>query len=298
MRWRSSAFIQMAKSEGSRSEMGRIIDSFPTNPDPSDFSSPEFHDVFLRLAAERHLEIVRMRSAKKLESVLEWHYAARGGLDALLELDDLIARGRLISAGRESPFVMIRKRPSYYRLDVATPQGVRIQATDGQVAWQMDPAVKDGTVLELPVDAAERLNRQAVFDDVLIRYMVTGERLVVRESARVDGNDAYRIDVDIPDHDRMAIFLDASSYLEVKRLIWTDPEAPPVTITFEHQRVNGVTLPLRQTIQTPTVVLEYRFDQYEIGQPVDRELFDPVSGHRVSLLQPATPATQVRRPAD
>ena len=274
----------MAKAEERPSDVARIVDSFPSDPDPDAFSSPAFFDALIRLAAERRLEVARERSAAALRSLLERHYQARGGLDALLSLDDLMAHGRLSTGQRESAFVMARKRPSHYRLDVLTPEGVRIQATDGDTAWQVDPEVRNGAVVELSGIAAQRLNRQAQFDDVLIRYPTSGERLSARGVEVIDGSNAYRIDIEVPNGDRQAIFLDAVTFLEVQRLIWTEPDGPPIVMTFEHQKVDGIALPSRQTIRTPTVTLEYLFEHYEIGRPLDSELFDPAHGGRLSLL--------------
>jgi hypothetical protein len=189
-------------------------------------------------------------------------------------MQDLVAIGRMVIGEAELPFRLLRKRPRFYRLDLATPQGVRIVACDGQVAWRVDPTQGEGEPEYLSGAAGQRLLQQSYFDDVLIRFRETGEKLFLAGTEMVNGREAYRVEVDIPRGNRHAIFLDVDTLLEVRRLIWTDPDGPPVELTYEYVDVEGMPMQARQTVTSTTGIVDYIFDDYHLDQVIDLEVFD------------------------
>jgi hypothetical protein len=238
------------------------------------------YDELVRLAAEIRLARLEAEADQRLEQVLARHYEARGGLDRLRSVEDLMAIGRMVIGEAELPFRLLRKRPRFYRLDLATPEGVRIMACDGQVSWRVDPARGDGKPEYLSGTQGTQLLQQSYFDDVLIRYRETGEKLFLAGTEVVNGREAYRIEIDIPRGDHHAIFLDTETLLEVQRLIWTDPNAPPVEMTFEHVDVDRRMMPARQTVRTADGSVEYIFDTYDLESVINVEIFDLGFAHR------------------
>ena len=241
---------------------------------PDDFTCPWVYDELVRRGAEIRLAEMKRRAAADLEALLAKHYEARGGLDRLRALDDLVATGRMVIAGREIPFRLYRKRPRFYRLDLATTRGSRITACDGQVAWVFDPANDSGKAEFLSGEQGEGLLRQSYFDVVLIRYPDTGEGVFLAGIEDLDGAEAHRIEVDLPGGGHHSIFLDAESFLEVRRLVWADAADTPVEITYEYGEVDGLPMPIRQTVTKAAGTMEYLFDKYEFEQPIDVGFFD------------------------
>ena len=242
-----------------------------------DFSHPWVCDELVRWGAEIRLAEMKDRAAADLEAVLARHYEARGGLERLRSLDDLVATGRMLTADHEIPFRLCRKRPRFYRLDLATAGGSRITACDGQAAWQFDPTNDSGKTEFLFGAQRENLLSQSWFDDVLVRYLSTGESVFLAAIENLDGTDAYRIEVENLDGSRLSIFLYTENLMEAKRLIWTDPMDPPVEITYEYGDVDGLQMPVRQTITTPTETVKFLFDDYKLQQPIDPRFFDVAS---------------------
>jgi hypothetical protein len=94
----------------------------------------------------------------------------------------------------------------------------------------------------------------------------------------LDSADAHRIEIDLPTGGRHTIFLDAESFLEVRRLIWGEnPTDPPTGITYEYDDIEGLLMPVRQTVTTATGTIEYLFDEYKLQQPIDLRAFDSAS---------------------
>lgn len=143
-------------------------------------------------------------------------------------------------------------RPRIYRLDLATENGSRIITCDGQTARQLDPTSDSGKAEILAGERGKDLLSQSYLDDVLICFRSTGERLFLAGIESFDGADAYRIEVEGLGGGRYCIFLDTKSLLEIRRLIWTDPQDTPVEITYEYGGVDELPMPVRQTVTTAT----------------------------------------------
>ena len=266
-----------ARAEGRDAASDAAVLEILAETSPGEFTYPWVYDELVRWGAEIRLAEMKKRASADLEALLARHYEARGGHDRLGSLDDLVVTGRMTVADREVPFRLCRKRPRFYRLDLATSSGIRTTACDGQVAWRFNSANDSGRAEFLSGTEGEDLLRQSNFDDVLIRYRSTGERLFLVGLERFDGADTYRIEVDIPGGGRHSIFLDAESLLEVRRLIWADPADSPAETTYEYDDVDGLPMLVRQTVTTDTGTVEYLFDEYELQQPIDVRIFDAAS---------------------
>jgi hypothetical protein len=264
----------IARTDGRAADFEAIVQEAFADSSPEQYSCPWVYDELVRLAAELRLTRLTHEADERLEQVLARHHEARGGLDRLASMQDLVVTGRMVIGDGELPFRLLRKRPSLYRLDLATPQGVRIVACDGQAAWRADPAQGEGEVQYLSGSQRDRMLQQSHFDDVLIRYRQTGERLFLVGTETISGREAYRIDVDNQRGDRHAVFLDTATFLEVQRLIWTDPDGPPVELTYEYLDVEGMPMQARQTVTSTTGIVEYFFDDYHLDQVIDLEVFD------------------------
>jgi hypothetical protein len=268
----------MASAEGRGADSDAAVLEILSETSPEDFTYTWIYDELVRRGAAIRLAELKSRATADLEALLAKHYEALGGLDRLLALDDVVATGRMSVDGLEIPFRLYRKRSRFYRLDLATARGSRITACDGHAAWQYDPMNESGKVEYLTGELGENLLNQSWFDGVLIRHHSTGERLFLSGIEDLDGADAHRIEVDLPDGGRHSIFLDAESLLEVRRLLWGEnPADPTADIIYEYGDIDGLPMPVRQTVTTATGTVEYLFDGYELQQPIDVRVFDAAS---------------------
>jgi len=249
-------------------------------------------DLVRRLAGHRLAER-RSRAERQLEAVLARHYEARGGIEHLRSLSDLVVHGTVRSENGRLRFRLIRKRPRFYRLDFEGADGGRsIEAVDGQVAWRLRPPYRpeDGTFLD--GDERRKWLDDSHFNDVLLRYQETGESLYLAGSETVAGREADRIEVDSPSGKRIAVFLDRETGLEVRRLVWGEPGEPPITITVEQGNFDGRALPARQIVESSSGVLEYVFEAYDFDSTLDPAAFDLESVRQVEAARLTAAATE------
>ncbi len=270
-----------ARADGRAADSERLVREALDTLSSDQYTYPWVRDELIRLAAEQLLDRQRAEKDAELRALLASHYEARGGLDRLLSLDDMVVRGRLLVGQRQVPFRVLRKRRAFYRFDLYLPGGARIEATDGQVAWRVDPAVNQGEVVILGTAESSPLIHQAVFDDVLVRFRDTAEQVVLAARETLEDDEPHRLEVQTMARERQSIYLDATTLLEVKRVVRRLPEGFPVETISEHLEVDGMPLPARQIVRrSPTSQVEYVFDEYSFGRPLDPSVFGPPNAAR------------------
>lgn len=257
-----------ADSDAALEELLDDVDGVPFAPDWA------WSELVVRVARQR-LAVRHEQASRDLEAILARHYVARGGESVLRSLQNMVVRGTLRSGGTELAFRLARKRPRFYRLDIATPEGRRIDACDGQVAWNLliSPSEVVGGLLDGAT--ANRVLAVSYFDDVLLRYRQTGERLYFAGTETVGAGEAYRIEIDGPAGHHETSYLDAVTLLEVKRVIWGEPGSQPAeVISVEYGESDQPPLPVRQVVETADGVTEYSFEQYDLSSELDPSAFD------------------------
>ncbi len=229
----------------------------------------------LRLAAPVRLSELKESSDAALADVLARHYDALGGLDFAKTLESVIAVGAVLVEGRELQFRLARAQPAYYRLDLATPAGVRVEVYDGQVAWLADPGVQDGKPAYVGGPRGAALRRGAPLAGPLVRHRAAGDRLFYRGLEPFQGHDHHVIEVSSRDGLRERIYLDAETFLATRRVVIGEEAEIATEAITEYREVDGYWLPERQSVRTREgAELVYRFDAYQLNKGVTSSLFD------------------------
>jgi hypothetical protein len=143
------------------------------------------------------------------------------------------------------------------------------------VAWRLliSPSGVEGSYLE--GTRVDRVLGESFFDDVLLRYRETGERLYLAGTETLETGEAYRIEMDGPGGRHETRFLDAITFLEIRRLIWGKPWAPPAAVvTLAYGAADERPLPIRQVVETADGVTAYSFDRYDFTVELDPYAFD------------------------
>ncbi len=263
----------LAGAEGRADEGDASLRSILEAVPQPEFSQAWVYDELVRRVAALRLAHRRRDAEKQLEEVLAKHYEARGGLDRLQAVTDITATGRMVVGGQELPFRLARKWPRFYRLDVTTPRGLEVTATDGRTAWYVSAGSETPVRLEGP--AASELVDQSYFDDVLVRFHETGDRLFLAGKEKRGGSEVLRIEVEPKRGNRQVALLDAHSYLEVERWVYAAPSDQPVRIAYEYTESGEMPMIARQTVHFPGGrAVAYVFDTYVVDRPIDPSIFD------------------------
>ena len=157
-----------------------------------------------------------LAQAQTAEEVVARGLEAIGGADAYMALDTLVLRGTLSMPmmGGEMPFVTYQKRPGKMRYDIEIQGMTLVQATDGVVAWGINPFMGAADPIELPPDQAKVFIRQSDFDGQYMNFAERGIELELVGTENIDGRDYYLVRMVWTD-DGMTIdnYFDVETYL-------------------------------------------------------------------------------------
>lgn len=191
--------------------------------------------AWLGLAAGPASAATPTASPPSLDEILERHATARGGLAAWQAIQTLVEIGRIehgapVPGGRRAgpaqhldPDV---RRVVGYRLDLARPHRMRlelsfggataIQAFDGQEGYTVQPGPT--TAVARPFSAAERRAAAGQLDieGPLLGAREKGTKVEFQGTERVHDRPAYKLALTTPDGVVRHVWIDASTFLDVK----------------------------------------------------------------------------------
>ena len=250
-----------------------------------------------------------------LDTVMKGYLRALGGEEKVHRITSLKKTGVYIYNGLEHPFT-VWHQANRVRMDIdglqpdATsrkPGKVVTRAYDGKTAWRIDP--RDGKVERYPeesvsADLRKRAARKLLTEKHrdLPRYgdsvgTIIAEadlvsplvdphhqdrtlKLIGREE--LEGQDVHHLQVTFPDRDTQDWYLDAETFLPVKRSVPEQRRSRPQSWSFyrpqswfflDYRPVNGVLLPHRVEVEEGLYVQVHIFEKIEANVKVDESLF-------------------------
>jgi hypothetical protein len=153
--------------------------------------------------------------AQTVDDVIARSFEARGGLERLKSVQTLRVTGRMSMGPDEASMVVERKRPGSIRAEITVRGQRAVQAWDGTTAWGISPRGSGQPEL-LPAEAASAMADDADVDGPLVDYRAKGHRVALLGKERLDGGDAYKIEVRKKGGAVEVHFLDTRSYLTVR----------------------------------------------------------------------------------
>jgi hypothetical protein len=155
----------------------------------------------------------------------------------------------------EIPVVVEAKRPNLIRKDVSLQGSVQVNAYDGSDAWKTDPFVPGGaTPAAMAGDEAKALLEESDFDGALVNPAAKGIRVSYVGPADALGKPAHALRVVLTNGNEATVYLDAASFLEVKRVQTRPVMGKPMEleiISSDYRVVDGLRLPHRIEIGAP-----------------------------------------------
>jgi hypothetical protein len=212
-----------------------------------------------------------------LQTLLAKHAQAVGPIDQV-QSRRVHMRG-IGMAPFELPIVIEAARPNLLRKEVSVQGNTLVTAFDGKQAWKTDPFVSGGdTPMAPPPLEAKALAAEADFDGTLVNSAAKGIKLAYKGPATVDGKPAHEIAVTLADGSAMTVWLDAATYLEVKRnqpALIAGAMKPIDIVSSDYRAVSGVQLPHKIEILVPGVTQKMMLltDSAEMNVKIDPARF-------------------------
>ncbi len=153
-----------------------------------------------------------------LDMVLAKHFDALGGEQKLRAAKTLQYAGTKTHGDKTVKVAKYIKRGHKLRVEKSMGDESSVMAFNGKKAWKQ----KGKNTEELPEKKLAYLERESDIDDPLLTYKKNGYKVALKGKAEVKGKPAYHISLQMGESKEHR-YIDASSYLEVKRTIaWKD----------------------------------------------------------------------------
>jgi len=220
-----------------------------------------------------------------LRQILEKNLTARGGLDTWRKVRTMVWLGHLKSgsSAESVPFVLQMKRPDKMRFEVTIDNEKSIRAFDGKEGWKVRPPHGGKPELRLLTPEEVRFARDAPgIDGPLIDHEAKGIAVELDGADEADGHKAYRLTAKLRSGAIRHVWIDATSFLEIRYDRETRGAAgePGVVLVSyrDYRSIDGLQIPM--TIETGS----------SNGRPGERMVIDHV------LLNPPLPENEFSSP--
>jgi len=192
----------------------------------------------------------------KLETLIEKHTTALGGLDALNTIRMMRFNGRMVEPKFASDdFNVIRMKPHFQKVWIPVGEGYFAEGDNGHCAWEKPVADAHGHVVEsAPADALRHAMELPSVMRPLTEFLARGNRLELVNEGEVDGRWVYALQATLTDGFVKAYYMDAETYLFTRS---RDVRAfhPALDITENHvetvmsdfRTVDGVRVAFRES---------------------------------------------------
>jgi len=209
---------------------------------------------------------------------------ARGGNDVWKQAETMVWSGHTESSSnpeRKLPFLLELKRPDRTRFEIATASGRSLRIYNGTNGWKMHadsrgvPTVEDYTAEELDYARGAQ-----VIDGPLMYYAARKATFKVAGLDTVDGHDAYVLTVRLPAGDGGQVWVDATTFLEVRfdREARTSAGHSATTSMYyrDYRAFKGLTLPviIETAAGAAKVSNKLVIEKVAINPPIEDKTFD------------------------
>jgi hypothetical protein len=219
----------------------------------------------------------KVAEAPSVDTVVAKHLDAQGGVARLKGIQSVSFTATDTYDGKATQVAGTRARPNLFRYEHTEAGVTHVKAFDGTAGW----FTKDGKVEMMAQDKLEGMKSKAAFDDVLLDATARGAKVELDGSESVNGSPAYILKITLSNGDVSRRFIDAKSWLEVKRVSqWTyNGQKAEKTMTFkDFKTVNGITMAMTSEYEKDGKRGTYVTTKIEYNSPIQASLFAAPKG--------------------
>ncbi|MFL6195611.1 MAG: outer membrane lipoprotein-sorting protein [Thermoanaerobaculia bacterium] len=217
--------------------------------------------------------------AQTVDEIIGKHLEARGGKDKIKAVQATRLTGKMVMGqGMEAPFTLEQARPNKMRMEFTLQGMTGVQAYDGKTGWAVMPFMGKKDPEPMSADDVKQLEEQADMDGILVDYKDKGHQVESLGKVDVEGTPAYKLKVTQKNGDLTNIFIDAESWLEIKREGKAKMRGQEfeTEVTFgDYKPVEGLVLPfsIEQKVKGAPGGMMMTVSKIEINPSVDAGRF-------------------------
>lgn len=214
-----------------------------------------------------------------VDDIVNKNIDARGGMDKIKAIQNIKMTGKLVMGGgqMEAPMTMQMKRPSSVRMDMEFQGQAVVQGYDGETAWMINPFTGGADAQKMGEDEAESVKEGADLEGALVDYKTKGHKIALLGKEDLSGKPAYKLKVDKKGGKTETVYVDATSFLEVKTVATRKVmgnEMEMETFATDYKPVAGVLMPFSLDSKSGgNSVVTITIDKVEANVPVEASIF-------------------------
>jgi hypothetical protein len=216
------------------------------------------------------------------EQIVERSIAASGGAQAWRAVNTMVMSGQIEAGGKKNgtlPFVLTMMRPKKSRFEIRFEGQSAFQVYDGAQGWKVRPFLGRNEVGPYTPAEAKSAADAAELDGLLVDHAKKGTKVALAGVEKVEGKDAYKLQLTLKDGAQRRMWIDASSFLELKvdgepRKL--DGKMHPVSIYLrEYKTESGLKVPhvIETAVQGVKQTHKMTIERVSVNTPVDDSLF-------------------------
>ena len=216
------------------------------------------------------------------EQVIAKNVKARGGLDAWRKVDTLTLAGQMEAGGKknsELPFEMKMSRDHKSRLEITFQGEKSIQVYDGKHGWKVRPFLGRNDAEPFTSNELKAADSWAELDGPLIDYAKKGTTAKLDKIEKVNGSDAYKLELTLKNGTKQHVWIDTDSFLEVKidgQPRKMDGKSVQVYVYYrDYKNEKGLIMPhtFETVIEGDKLPHTMQIDKVSINTPMSDDLF-------------------------
>lgn len=220
--------------------------------------------------------------AQTADQILAKYFENTGGLENWKKVKTVKASGKYAFGPQEFPFEMEMKYPGLMRININVQGQQIVQASDGTVAWMINPFQGGTSAQKLPDDQAKEFLEQRL-ESEFIDYKQKGHEVTLEGEEDVDGVKCFKIKlVKNKNNDKEDVteyhYFDKENYVPI--MMATFVRSGPAQGTesrqyySDYQEVDGLMMAFFvETKVNGQTLQKITYEKYVVNQPVDDSIF-------------------------
>lgn len=248
-------------------------------------------------------------SAQTADDIIAKYVKTIGGMEKIEAIKTLRRTGKFLGGGGfQAVVVNENKRPDKVREEFSIQGMTGVNAYDGKSGWKIEPWEGKKDAEALGEEEMKSILEDSDFDGPLVNYAKKGNKVVYAGMEPIEGTDAYKLQVTLPNGDVFDYFMDTDYYVPIQinsRRFVRGEQREYETVLGDYKQVDGVYFPFsfESGMKGNQNKAKTTFEKIEANVPIDDARFErpalksqpAVAPDASSVAPKSSPAT---KPAD
>lgn len=226
--------------------------------------------------------------AQTLESIIEKHIEAHGGMENWKAIENMKITGQFTSFSLTKDFTTTIARPNSIYSEFYMGVHKVIIGYNGEMGWTLNPW------FEIPfprsVNAVEEnvMIQKAEFATTLFHYKEKDYKAEYKGKISVEGEEVFHIELTKPNGQTDTWYLNSETYLEyISKSTWSDFGGPCEQESFysDFRKVGNITIPFLVEREFATRIREISIEKVELNVNLDKDLFEVPKSEALNQLK-------------